>query len=65
MLQFCFYQQIISFTVDIDDTTVINFIFFCGGGVTVFICLYTGKCIGNFIVNKEVYISAVLLGGIN
>jgi hypothetical protein len=39
--------------------------FFCGGGVRIFIYLYTGKCVGSFIVNKEVYISAVLLGGIN
>lgn len=64
MPHFWFYQQVTTF-IEADDTTVITFIFFCEGGVTVFICLYTCTCVGCFIVIKEVYISAVVLGGIN
>ena len=63
MLEFCFYQQFTTF-IEADYTTVIIFIFFCGGGVTVFVRLYTVICVGIFIVNK-LYISAVVLGGIN
>jgi len=34
MPKFCFYQHVTTF-IEADNTTVITFIFFCGGGVTV------------------------------